>query len=334
MNKNSHFISLKPFSGELFLKNRIFEIDNGNNIFFNFKKRLQKYNIDINTIDIEKEGLIHRYVYCDIPYPWEIDYWRKIIQNKEKNILFCFESPLINPFNHLRFLGKYFRRIYTWNDNLVDNKKYFKLHIPQLNSCINTKELAYNKKSFLVMVNANKTAPSLFKLISPFKKDLYIERIKAIEFFENKDLYLYGKGWNNEKRWNLKEKIFGFKKFSSYRGEIDNKIQLISKFKFSLCFENCSAPGYVTEKIIDCLKARSIPIYWGAPNILDYIAKDCFIDFRKFQSYEELFNYLVNIDEKKYNIYTSNIENLLSNKKFLDLWFEDGFEKIFLESIS
>ena len=28
--------------------------------------------------------------------------------------------------------------------------------------------------------------------------------------------------------------------------------------------------GYFTEKIMDCLLTKTIPIYWGCPNIADY----------------------------------------------------------------
>ncbi|MBI2596889.1 hypothetical protein HYW41_01920 [Candidatus Daviesbacteria bacterium] len=336
MKKNKLFISLKPFSGQTFLKNKIFKLDNGTNIFLNFKKCLEKYNIDISTIDLSEGKSIYRYVYCDIPYPWEIGYWKKIIQNKEKNILFCFESPIINPFNQLRFLSIFFKRIYTWNDHLVDNKKYFKFHIPQLNSKKTTNPLPFNNKDFLVLINSNKMVPFLLKLISPFKQDFYIEREKAIEFFEDhisKNFSLYGKGWDKPKRLSLKEKIFGFNKHNSYKGEIKDKLKLLSKFKFTICFENCPAPGYI-EKIFDCFKAGCIPIYFGAPNITDYIDEKCFINFRKFSSYGKLLNFLYKIDEKTYNRYIENIENLLSNKNFLNLWFEKGFEKVFLDGIS
>ena len=92
-------------------------------------------------------------------------------------------------------------------------------------------------------------------------------------------------------------------------------------------------PGYITEKIFDCFKARSVPIYWGASDIEKYIPKDCFIDFRDFASYEDLLNFLTSIDEKRYNFYIDNIEKLLADKKFLSQWFEVGFSKFFLEHV-
>lgn len=39
------------------------------------------------------------------------------------------------------------------------------------------------------------------------------------------------------------------------------------RMMFHLCIENCRSPGYFTEKLMDCFRSRSVPIYWGDPNI-------------------------------------------------------------------
>ena len=36
---------------------------------------------------------------------------------------------------------------------------------------------------------------------------------------------------------------------------------------FSICIENSSNRGYHTEKIIDAFLSKTIPIYWGCPNL-------------------------------------------------------------------
>jgi hypothetical protein len=38
-----------------------------------------------------------------------------------------------------------------------------------------------------------------------------------------------------------------------------------------ICFENKSQPNYFTEKLINAYYNNTIPIYWGCPNIGDYI---------------------------------------------------------------
>lgn len=64
----------------------------------------------------------------------------------------------------------------------------------------------------------------------------------------------------------LYHKFHGLK--SAYGGEVFSKHDTLSKYKFSVCFENGkNLSGFITEKIFDCFSAGTIPIYWGADNI-------------------------------------------------------------------
>lgn len=40
--------------------------------------------------------------------------------------------------------------------------------------------------------------------------------------------------------------------------------------QFHVAIENCRMPDYFTEKIIDCFRTRTVPIYWGCTNIAEY----------------------------------------------------------------
>lgn len=53
----------------------------------------------------------------------------------------------------------------------------------------------------------------------------------------------------------------------SHAGKWSRKREFLSGYKFTVAFENSSAPGYHTEKILDPMLAGSIPIYWGDPGI-------------------------------------------------------------------
>jgi hypothetical protein len=39
---------------------------------------------------------------------------------------------------------------------------------------------------------------------------------------------------------------------------------------YSVAVESSSETNYFTEKLIDCLITKTIPIYWGCPNISDF----------------------------------------------------------------
>ncbi len=47
----------------------------------------------------------------------------------------------------------------------------------------------------------------------------------------------------------------------------DNKGDGLARYRYSVVIENSREPGYITEKIIDAFLTRTVPIYWGAPDI-------------------------------------------------------------------
>lgn len=49
-----------------------------------------------------------------------------------------------------------------------------------------------------------------------------------------------------------------------------DKFVLFETYQYSLVIENSSQTHYFTEKLIDCLITKTIPIYYGCPNISDY----------------------------------------------------------------
>ena len=44
--------------------------------------------------------------------------------------------------------------------------------------------------------------------------------------------------------------------------------------QFHVAIENCVLPNYFTEKVVDCFRTKSVPIYLGCPNIGDYFNVD------------------------------------------------------------
>ena len=44
---------------------------------------------------------------------------------------------------------------------------------------------------------------------------------------------------------------------------VDDKHQLLRRYRYNLCPENTDSPGYVTEKIFQAIAAGCTPVYWG-----------------------------------------------------------------------
>ncbi len=206
----------------------------------------------------------------------------------------------------------YFSKVYTWDDNFVDNIKFFKIFYPFNMPMINNIP-DFNKKKLFTMVAANWT---------PL-------RIQIIAFFEQMpkgEFECYGYGPPPIKN-------------SSYVGQINGyhsgneKFNVLKKYRFCFCFENSSHPGYITEKIFGCFASGCIPIYWGAPNITDYIPKECFIDYRDFNSDYELYQYLKSMDKDVYNEYLDNIREFLKSENGYN-FSRAKFEAIFYDAIT
>ncbi|KAH8480291.1 hypothetical protein Peur_062838 [Populus x canadensis] len=66
----------------------------------------------------------------------------------------------------------------------------------------------------------------------------------------------------------------------------------MSHYKFVLAIENTWTESYVTEKLFYALDSGSVPIYFGAPNVLDFVPPHSIIDGNKFNSMEELASYV------------------------------------------
>lgn len=333
------FIALKPFNNKIFYKNALFKKSWSGSIYLRVTRELlAKKNIELNTIDITTTGVPEKYVYMDVPYPWEFKLWLKIIKNRGKNILYIVEPPIVNPFNYFKIFSFLFTKIYTWNNNLVDNVKYFKYLLPIATLDHKTENVPFKEKMLLILISTNFVPVLPFKILSWPNKELYSERIKAINFFDKyhpSQFSLYGRGWNSPSRFSIKQKIFGYKKYKTYQGEFHSKdkYKILSKFRFCLCFENNEIKGNISEKIMDCFKSKCIPVYRGAINIGELISKDCYIDALKFKNYEDLYQYLMNMKEEEYNKYIRNIQQLLARREFQEKWLENGFAKFFLKSL-
>src|SRR3989338_5710139 len=297
--------------------------DNLNYPFVLLAQRLKEMGHSVATLDTDDIRKFDAIIFVEFPGRSN-PYFKKTIQNNFKNLyLLILESPIIKLDNYIKENHTYFKKIFTWSDELVDNKKYFKIqyshNIPtEFNFGLEKKE----KLCTIISSNKNRHHP----------KELYSERIKAIRWFESnhpEDFNLYGNGWD---RHHFEGTFLGIKiarlnrlkfltkllrpYYPSYKGGVVSKRATYQKYKFSICYENCKDfNGYITEKIFDCLLSGCVPVYLGAQNIADHIPKNVFIDKRNFNTYDQLYSYMKNMPDKEYQDYLDNIKNFLLNDK-------------------
>jgi hypothetical protein len=80
-------------------------------------------------------------------------------------------------------------------------------------------------------------------------------------------------------------------------GGVKAKHQFLNQYKFNMCFENGSYPGYCTEKLFEALYADTIPIYWGSPTAaLDFNSK-AFLSWHDYMDDDLLLKRIRELDE-------------------------------------
>ena len=77
---------------------------------------------------------------------------------------------------------------------------------------------------------------------------------------------------------------------------VPDKYEFQKDYKFSIAFENASHYGYTTEKILDAFVAKTIPIYWGNPQVVKDFNKDAFINCNDYASLEEVVQKVIELD--------------------------------------
>ncbi|OGC07805.1 hypothetical protein A2230_00385 [candidate division WOR-1 bacterium RIFOXYA2_FULL_36_21] len=284
----------------------------------------QTFGIDVCTPDTVDLAEIDAFIFNDMPHR-KNKYFKFAIEKNVPSYLLVSENGLmasdnLNPKCHI-----YFKKIFTYYDKQVDNVKYFKINYSfRLPAKIN-KDLSA-RSNFCIMIAGNKY------FLHP--QELYSERLKAIRWFEKyhpDEFDLYGIDWDGKLIWTKNRTLnkaikilsrFSFikkiltAKYPSYKGFVERKAPLLSKYRFSICYENCrDISGYITEKILDCLFAGCVPIYLGADNVSSHIPDNCFIDKRNFSDYDKLYCYLKQMSEGDYLRYLDNIENFLKSEK-------------------
>jgi len=306
--------------GKGLYRNEIFDlrdIKNRDNCFkpyVDLREEFYRHGIVLNTVDCATE--------LDISFELHVNCMPRL--SAAPAYLLLLETGLVEPDNS-KFDRTAYDGVFTWDEGQAILDRFYKINFP--NSKPKLKYNDFNSRDlFMCLISGNKCLPR------DSINDLYSERVRAIRWFEKnqpESFELYGVGWNSPAaRPNVLNKIYrrlylrvgpilGIKAFKSYRGEIRSKADVLSRAKFSICFENVGGiNGYLTEKIFDCFFYGNVPVYLGAPDVSKYIPSECFIDMRKFSNYSDLYLTLREMDEKAYQNYQNNIAEFLNSGDF------------------
>lgn len=103
------------------------------------------------------------------------------------------------------------------------------------------------------------------------------------------------------------------------------KLKFFNEAKYGIAFENGSYPGYVTEKLIDCYYANTIPIYWGSSTIGRDFNTNSMIIFNENDSVFEFYRHLKDIASNKNRYLDILTASPFKNNILNDMTYYDNF---------
>jgi hypothetical protein len=116
------------------------------------------------------------------------------------------------------------------------------------------------------------------------------------------------------------------------RDKLEYKLAFLNNYRFNICFENGSYPGYVTEKILNAFQVKTMPIYWGSPTVGRDFNPKAFINASDHGTFNKLVDYIIHLDspagKREYldiieqPAFKNNIPNEFTDMNNLCDWWE------------
>ena len=98
----------------------------------------------------------------------------------------------------------------------------------------------------------------------------------------------------------------------------DSKLPLFKGMQYSIVIENSRQDNYFSEKLMDCLLTRTIPIYYGCPNIHEYFDTRGWVFIESLEQAVEAINALTpDLYDTFEEVITANVEKA---KQYTDVY--------------
>ena len=99
---------------------------------------------------------------------------------------------------------------------------------------------------------------------------------------------------------------------------IPDKATLLKPFQYSIIVENARYENYFTEKIIDCLVSKTIPIYDGCPNVEKFFNQEGILAFNNYNELEKILTALS--PEKYFSMQNAIEDNYQRALEYVNIW--------------
>jgi hypothetical protein len=108
---------------------------------------------------------------------------------------------------------------------------------------------------------------------------------------------VFGHGWDDIRNLPIRQAKRLLPIRSMFKGPCDDKQEVLRHYKFTIAYENTAYPEWVTEKVIDAMVAGSVPVYMGAPDVVERLPAEAFVDARAFSGPEAIAAYMEQMTE-------------------------------------
>jgi hypothetical protein len=227
---------------------------------------LRKFYIDFKTSFIKKEAANSINTKAV-----KIFYGAEHVKPNMEECDWAFSSYFEEDLNHPRYMRL---PCYLVNDHQLGKKA-----IPLENRKVDFKKNFKEKKKFCNFIYSQfvPSRDNFFKRLNKYKK-----------------VDAPGKCMNNMSPIGSHKDAKSSRMFKNW---VEEKLDFIKDYKFTIAFENMSSKGWVTEKLTHPMLVNSIPIYFGHPAVSREFNTKSFINFYDFKNISEMINHIKKVDQ-------------------------------------
>ena len=324
-----------------FLQNRIFSdlpingVKNYGYMFAELRRQLAAQGIDLATQDINPPENSQLVIGLD-----EVAFFKTYQRQPGQHLYLMLNEPATYyPEVWKKENHAVFDRIFTYDYTLADGQKYihhyFAIDLDSYPPFVGVTEAEFDARKLLVlmagMFQFTKPAPGSSSLLyTRYRTLLWFgkHRPQDFDFFSRgiaPSLYRSFRGLGVLQRLLPKaitEPIVDLVAArrrqpieAISRGPVkpNDKLSVIRNYRFVVCYENTRLPGYISEKLFDCLFAGCVPVYLGEPNIGKFVPPECFIDRAAFASDAELADFLQKMPYADYARYIAAMRRFIES---------------------
>ena len=255
---------------------------------------LKKYNIELTDEIVEADIIIEPFLSCIL---------KNIHLNKKFLLWTCEPFFDTNKKNVITVKNKNIHIINCYTGDIYMNNFFFFYtieHNPFGKNFINkfVPKKILHRKIVAIMTYDTKTSRKLRTAI-------------ALEGHKKGIIDIYGTAWpKGISKGDSRATHRSGKEVITY---CHTKPLILKNYDFCLAFENSIIPYYVTEKLWHAIANFTLPIYLGNKWIYETFPENSFIDYAKFKSNDELFDFIKNITIDEYNERLLKCINVVKN---------------------